>query len=91
MAVWPNTCKCYCIRLRGTKEGQERASIGHLEISSMSPVERQKEGRVEELKMSKRGTRGTREGEQEHIRVTTGGQKMYNRSTTEDLHRTENT
>ena len=33
MAVWPN--KCYFIRLRGAKEGQECASLGYLEISSV--------------------------------------------------------
>ena len=33
-------------------------------------------GRVEELEKSKRGTRGTREAEQEQMRGTTGGQKM---------------
>ena len=38
-------------------------------------------GRVEELKMSKRGTRGTRGAEQEHMRGTIGEQKMYNRCT----------
>ena len=37
--------------------------------------------RVEELKKSMRGTRGTRDAEQEHIRGTTGVQKMYNRGT----------
>ena len=40
MAVWPNNC--YFIRLRGTKEGQECASIGHLEIFSMFSGETQK-------------------------------------------------
>ena len=39
------------------------------------------EGRVEELKKSRRGTRGTKDAEQEYIRETTGGQKMYNRGT----------
>ena len=39
--------KCYFIQLRGIKEGQDCASIGHLEIFSMSPGERR--GRVEEL------------------------------------------
>ena len=38
-------------------------------------------GRVEELKKRKRGTRGTREAEQGHMRETTGGQKMYSRGT----------
>ena len=38
MTVWPN--KWYFIRLRGTKEGQECASIGRLEIFSMSSGER---------------------------------------------------
>ena len=40
-------------------------------------------GRVEELKKRKRGTRGTREAEQGHMRETTGGeQQWYNRGTT---------
>ena len=43
MAVWPN--KCYFIRLRGAKEGQECASLGHLEIFSMSSGERQRKTR----------------------------------------------
>ena len=37
--------KCYFIRLRGTKEGQECASIGHLEIFLMYPVEKQGKSR----------------------------------------------
>ena len=77
MAVWPY--KLYFIRLRGTKEGQECASLGHLEIFPISLGEWQR--RVEELKKSKRGTIGTREAEQKHMRGTTGGQKMYNRGT----------
>ena len=40
-------------------------------------------GRVEELKKSKRGTRGTREAEQEHMRGTNRGtedvQQRYRR------------
>ena len=40
MAVWPK--KCNFIRLSGTKEGQECASLKHLEISSMSSGERQR-------------------------------------------------
>ena len=32
--------KCYFIRQRGTKEGQECASLGHFEISQMSSGER---------------------------------------------------
>ena len=43
MAVQSN--KCYFIRLRVTKEGQECASIGHLEIFSMSSGERQRKTR----------------------------------------------
>ena len=74
MAVRLN--KYYFIRLRGRQEGQECASIGHLEILSIS---------------SKRGTRGTREAEQEHMRGATEGQKIYNRGTKEALHQTENT
>ena len=54
MTVWPN--KWYFIRLRGTKEGQECASMV------------KGGGRVEELKKSKRSTKGTREVGQEHMR-----------------------
>ena len=43
MAAWPN--RCYFIRLRGKKEGQECASIGLLEIFSTSLGERQRERR----------------------------------------------
>ena len=49
------------------------------------------EGRssVEELDKSERGTTGTTEAEQEHMRGTTGGQRVqqriYNRNTTEAL------
>ena len=68
----------YFIRLRGTEEGQEYASLGHLE--SQYPQVRGR-GRVEELQKSKRETRGTREAEQDHVRGTTGGQKMHNRGT----------
>mgnify|MGYP001802815175 CR=1 FL=1 len=49
--------KCYFIRLRGTKEGQKCASIGHLEIFSSSSGERQKKSRG--IEKSRRGTRGT--------------------------------
>ena len=44
-------------------------------------------GRVEELQKSKRGMRDTREAEQEHMRGTTGGQKMYSRSTWDEQQR----
>ena len=37
--------------------------------------------RVAELKNSKRGTRGTGEAEQEHMRGTTGAENMYSRGT----------
>ena len=37
--------KCYFIRLVGTKEGQECASLGHLENFSMSLGERQRKSR----------------------------------------------
>ena len=42
MAVWLNKCH---IKLRGTKEGQECASIGHLEISAMSSGEKPRKSR----------------------------------------------
>ena len=62
MAVWPN--KLYFIRLRGTKEGQECASLGHLE--SQYPQVKGR-GRVEKLKKSRRGTTG---GQKMHNRGT---------------------
>ena len=43
MAFWPN--KCYFIRLRGTKEGQESASLAYLEIFSISSDERERKTR----------------------------------------------
>ena len=45
--------KCYFIRLRGTKEGQERASIGHLEIFSISSGERQRKSRGPQKKQER--------------------------------------
>ena len=62
--------ECYFIMLRGTKEGILR--------SSQCPQVKVR-GRVEELWKSKRGTRGSREAEEEHMIGTTGGQKMYSR------------
>ena len=41
-------------------------------------------GRVEEVKKSKRGTRSTREAEQEHMRGTTEVQKMFNSGTRDE-------
>ena len=49
--------------------------------SPQCPQEKSR-GREEELSKSQRGTRGTREAEQEYIRGTTGGQKMYSRGFT---------
>ena len=69
--------ECYFIRLRGTKKGQEGALYGIWRSCQCPQVKGR--GRVEELK--KRGTRGTREAEQEHMRGTTEGQNMYSRST----------
>ena len=52
--------KCYFIWLRGTKEGQECASMGHLEIFSMSSDERQRKsrGNLKEQERYKRYSRG---------------------------------
>ena len=61
--------------LRGTQEGQECASVGHLEIFSTSSDWCR--GSVHVLKKSKRSTRG----EQERMRETPEGQTMYSRST----------
>ena len=44
-------------------------------------------GRIEGFKNSKRGTRGTKEAEQEHMRGATGGQKMYYRGTRDEQQR----
>ena len=77
MAVWP--IECYFIRQRGTKEGQERASIGHLWIISMSPGERQRKSRetYKEKGRYKRYLRG-RTGEHErNDRGTEDVQQRY--------------
>ena len=54
IAVWLN--KCYFIKLRVTKERQECASIGRLEISSMSSGEKpgKSRGALKEPKRCKR-------------------------------------
>ena len=77
MAVWLN--KCYFIRLRGTKEGQECASIGHLEIFSMSSGERQRKNRVtlEDQKRNKRHSRGRAGAHKRNNRRTEDVQKGY--------------
>ena len=41
-------------------------------------------GSIDELEKHKRGTKGTREAEQEHMRRTTEGQKMYHRGTQDE-------
>ena len=64
--------KLYFIRLRGTKEGQECASLGHLEIFPMSSGERQRKSRVT-LKEQRRNKR--------HSRGRAGANKMNNRGT----------
>ena len=65
MAVWPN--KLYFIRLRGTKEGQECSSLGHLEIFPMSSGERQRKSRgtQKEQEMYKKGCKRGRKGAHE--------------------------
>ena len=60
--------KCYFKRLRGTKEGQECASIGHLEIFSMSSGERQ------------RKSRGTFKGQWRYKRYLRGGAGAHERN-----------
>ena len=67
--------KCYFIWLRGTKEGQECASIGHLEILSMSSGERQ------------RKTRGTLKDQERYKRYRRGktGAHVRNNRGTEDV------
>ena len=80
--------KCYFKRLRGTKEGQECASIGHLEIFSMSSGERLRNSRgtLKEQERNKRYSRG-RAGAHERNnsgdrRCTAGVQQRYNRCLT---------
>ena len=93
MTVWPN--KWYFIRLRGTKEGQECASMGHLEIFSMSSGERLRNSRktLKEQERNKRYLRGragvhernnreTEDVQQGNNRCTTGVQQVYNRCPT---------
>ena len=89
--------KCYFIRLRETKEGQECASIGHFEIFSISlgEMQRKSRGTMKDQERYKRYSRG-RAGAHERNnrgdrRCTAEVQEMNNRGTTEALHRTENT
>ena len=72
-------------KVRGTKEGQECASLGHLEIFSMSSGERQRKSRVT-LKEHKRNKRhsGGRAGAHER---NNRGQKMYSRGTRDEQQR----
>ena len=77
----------YSIKLRGTKEEQEWASIGHLEIFSMSSCERQSAREVQEV--LEKQNRSTWEEQQGYKRCSTEEHKMNNGGTTEALHRTE--
>ena len=77
MSVWPK--KCDFIRLRGTKEGQECASLGPLEISSMSSGERQRNfERAREVQevLERRGRTGAHE---RNNRGTEDVQQRYKR------------
>ena len=64
--------KCCFIMLRGTKEGQECASIGHLEIFSMSSGESQRKSRrtLKKQERYKRYLRGRRGAHERHNRGT---------------------
>ena len=70
--------KCYFKRLRGTKEEQEYASIGHLEIFSMSSGERQRESRGA-FKGQERYKRYLRGGAGEHERNNRGTEDVQQR------------
>ena len=61
MTVWPYMC--YFIRLRGTKERQECAYYKITLRSSQCPQAKDT-GRIEKLKKSNRGARGTRDVQQ---------------------------
>ena len=73
--------KCYFIMLRGTKEGQECASIGHLEIFSMSSGERQRKSRgtLKEQERYKRYSKGRVGAHKRNNRGTEDVQQRYKR------------
>ena len=77
--------KCYFVILRGTKEGQECASIGHPEIFSISSGESQrKSGRaLKKPERYKRYSRGRRGAHERNNRGTKDVQQRYKRWTTE--------
>ena len=77
--VWP--IKCYFIRLRGRKKGQGCASIGHLEVFSMSSGERQRKSRgtLKEQEMYKRYLRGRAGAHERNNRGTKDVQQRYKR------------
>ena len=76
---------CYIIRLRGTKEGHECASIGYLEIFSMSSSVRQRKSRgiLKEQERYKRYLRGRTGAHERNNRGTEDVQQRYMRWTTE--------
>ena len=73
--------KFYYIWLRGTKERQECASIGHIEIFSMSLGERQRKSRgtLKEQEGYKRYLRGRAGAHERYIRGTEDVQQRYKR------------
>ena len=72
---------CYFIRLRGTKEGQECASIGQLEIFSMPSGERQRKSRgtLKEQERYRRNKRGRAGAHERNNRGTEYVQQRYKR------------
>ena len=81
--VRPN--KSYFIRLRGRKQGQGCASVGHLEVFSMSSGERQRKSRgtLKKQEMYKWYSRGRAEAHERNNRGTKDVQQRYKRWTTE--------
>ena len=77
--VWPN--KFYFIRLRRRKQGQGCASVGHLEVFSMSSGERPRKsgGTLKEQEMYKRYSRGRGGAHERNNRGTKDVQQRYKR------------
>ena len=73
--------KSYFIMLRGSKEGMECASIGHLAIFFMSSGESQRKSRrtLEEQERYKRYSRGRRGAHEKNNRGTEDVQQRYKR------------
>ena len=85
MGLLSHLKKRYFIRLWGTKEGQECASKGHIEIFSMSSGERQRKSRrtLKEQERYKRYSKGRVGAHKRNNRGTEDVQQRYKRWTTE--------